>query len=361
MIQNGVEMYTLDELQQIRDRFLKELTDSASGRKTSLLFIPNTIPQRPIIAENEEFQVISIGGSHMKKARMINVRGTIEIYNKTEEKVPIFKDKDIFFAFIDRHIDHSIKHLAINFAQAIQPVIRGSKLDGILIHASKEHSFDGLLEKIIGEQIERHIKSKYNKDIVVAVANDIVCLVLSGLQMTRYEVIIGGIVGTGVNFGFFLDSNTIINIESGNFDKFEQTSTGKTVDKDSNKPGEFIFEKETAGRYIVQHYNTLLEGTHCATTEALSQVAQGEGREAYVAQKLFERSASLIATQMAGLYHYKKQKNLVCAMEGSLFWKGWNYSNMVRDYLQKLGVPAGNMQFVDIEDNSLFGPARLLI
>jgi len=356
-----IDMYTLDELKDIRDAFLQELKDSSIGKETSARFIHNQLSSENIITDGEVFQVIVIGGSHMKKSLMRKDRDSVDIIEKSDAEVPIFDSAEMLFSFFDEHLDSSVSNVVINFAQMLEPVRRGNIFDGRLVGSSKEHKFTGLIGKLIGEELEKHINDTQNRKIRISVANDVICLVLSGLQMSDWDIIIGGVVGTGVNFGYFLDRYTIVNIESGGFTKFRQTESGKIIDRNSNKPGIFIFEKEVSGKYLFEHYNLLLKDFQCSSTLKLSKIAKENDNNAQVAKKLFERSASLVATQMAGLYMYKGKKSLVYAMEGSLFWKGWNYENMVVSYMQKLGVSAGSIKIVNIKDNSLFGAAQLVI
>ncbi len=405
--QPTVEMYSLKELVSIRDAFLRELkssvthetsvslaqksdaghftqstglsaqpdsvSESPSGlsaqptamadikKPISALFIRNQLPSHNAIPDNEIFQVIAIGGSHMKNALMQKKGDSINLLKKTKVKVPTFNDETTFLTFVEKHLNIESSHLVINLAQMLEPVIRGNIFDGRLVGSSKEHEFAGLIGKVVGEEVEKYIAQKLQRKIHVSVINDVTCLVLSGLQMSDWNIIVGGIVGTGVNFGYFLDRYTIINTESGAFRALRQTETGRALDKQSNKPGEFIFEKEVSGRYLFQHFNILLKDYQCSSTEKLSHIARSDDKNAQIAQKLFERSASLIATHMTAIFMYKSQKNLVFAMEGSLFWEGWNYENMVIDYIQKLGVSAGSIKMVNIEDNSLFGAAQLFM
>jgi len=359
---SDIEMYSQEDLETIRDNFVKEIEAGISGKASSLQCIRNPLPSQSVVADGAVFQVITIGGSHMKKALMKKVGNKAEILSREESSVPIFSDQEVFFSFIQANLDPNVNNLVINLAQALEPVMRNNLLDGKMIHATKEHLFDGLLGKVVGEELENYLKEKHQRKIRISVGNDQVILVLAGLADHSWENLIAGIVGTGVDFGICSDQSTIINLESGGFSKFTPTETGIIIDKESEKPGQFIFEKEVSGRYLICHYNLLVTNSQCTTTEELSQIAdEGQSDNSPIAQKLFERSASLIAAQLAGIFQYKKQPNLVCAMEGSVFWHGWHYQDMVKDYLQKLAVPAESIKFVDIQDNSLHGAARLII
>ena len=82
--------------------------------------------------------------------------------------------------------------------------------------------------------------------------------------------------------------------------------------------------------------------------------------EAMIAATILERSAALIATQIAAIYDFKKQKKLTFVMEGSIFWKGWQYKKNVNALLRKMGIPRTSIRFVEVKESSLVGAAKLI-
>ena len=145
--------------------------------------------------------------------------------------------------------------------------------------------------------------------------------------------IVAGIVGTGTNFAFFLNKNTAVNLESGNSNHFPQSKTKKIIDRSSTNPEEQLFEKEVAGAYLFRHYqvNQSKKANHFpqSTLDLNHLACQGDR----LAQKFFERSSALIASQIAGIYLFKKyylktistdsaqlKPPLTFVMEGSVFW-----------------------------------------
>jgi len=223
---------------------------------------------------------------------------------------------------------------------------------------TKEHAFLGLIGRQVGVSIEKFIYEKFRREIIVSLANDTICLTLSGLTKFSAKTVCGGIVGTGMNFAFFLDEKRLVNLEAACFDKFNQTETGKKIDKQSVQRGNSLFEKEVSGASLYQHYN-LLTGGKLTSTHELDMVARGEKPgEKTVARDLMKRSAQLIACQAAGIVNFKKQPmNFV--MEGSLFWVGWNYKKTVAETI-KLLAPDYPVKFVAIPDCGIVGAAKLL-
>lgn len=360
-------LYPLSSLRKIRDNFVDELSLASHGKKTSLAFIKNPLPQQPLIGNGEIFQVMVMGGSVFEKALAYTKKDRIVILNKQRGELPLFKNGDIFLAFFKNHLDPQVAVVALNFAFALEPKLRDGILDGKLLGSSKEHQFNGLVNKLIGNELENLIFLKNKRQIRIVVANDTICLIFAGLQKDCWENLVGGIIGTGTNFCFFPDKNTVANLESGNFSKFESTDTGKEVDKKSAHKGEYLFEKEVAGTYLFQHYNLLLEdlglnGHRLHNTLELSQVAQKNiGQETSVARQLLERSASLAACQIAGIYQFLKRKQLTFIMEGALFWEGWKYKEIVENYLKRLGIPSNSVKFKKIENSGILGGARIVV
>ncbi len=385
-------VYSLSALNKIRDNFVKELELAMQGKKTSLAFIKNPLPYLDKPAD-EIFQVMSIGGSIFESALAHNSNEGINLFNFIKEKLPVFKNRELFLSFFSKHLNSRVKTVIINFAFGLKPVVRNCVLDGIFTKIAKGHTFSGLLGKAVGQELENYVFQKTKRCVTVSVANDTVCLLLSGLEFARWNSIVGGVVGTGINFAFFLNKDTAVNLESADFDKFELSPTGKIIDE-LDHPGDFLFEKEVAGAYLYQHFNLTLKWNGIkfkpfTSTKQLSLLAE-QSNEPFstIAQKLLEHSASLIACQIAGIYLFKKFEtlstksktssnfqnsnvqnisdlgfrisDLFFIMEGSLFWQGWKYKEMVKHYLLKLDVPKNSVNFIRVKHSNLIGAARLI-
>ncbi len=360
--------YSIDQLKKIRDDFVVELVRISQGKKSSLSFIKNSLPQKSFISNNKIFQVMVVGGRVFEKALVsfIHPKGgrtdSLRVKKIEKDVLPVFKTKENFFSFFFKQLNSQVNIVALNFAYHLDPLLRNGLIDGRLISGTKEHLFNNLINKLIGKELEDYIFTKEKRKINVSVANDTICLLLAALLSMRRSssshTIAAGIVGAGTNFAFFLNENTAVNLESGNFDKFPQTVTGKIINRNSLNPGRYLFEKEISGAYLYQHYNGKAK---IKSTKELSLLAdQGD----FVAQKLFERSASLIACQIAGLYKFKKMKiencKLKIVMEGSVFWDGWQYQRLVNNYLEKLDISKGSIEFIKINNSSLIGAAKLI-
>jgi hexokinase len=359
----------LDELKKIRENLTRELELNLQGEKTSFPFIINTIPDKPIVKDGDEFFILAIGGSVFIKARCTKENGQIFIKRKDSGDKPAFDNIAEFFAFINEHVPEDVKYLAINFAYPLDPVFRnGEILDGTLMFGTKENSFTGLVGKKVGETIEEHLLEKRNQTLKVSVANDTICTLLSGMSnINNPDFLACGIVGTGINFAFFTDKTHPVNLEGANFDKFTQSKYGKMIDEVSQKPGGALFEKETSGGYLFEHFNLYCKehnlDHHLASSKELDNFAQkcdiGEHGEACkFASELLDRSAALVACQVAGIMALKKS-DMNFIMTGSLFWKAFHYKETVTKYVKQL-VPEYNVKFIFVDNCEIYGAAKLL-
>ena len=317
-----------------------------------------------MVEKGESFQAMSVGGTNFKRA-LVKKNGRIEII-KLEQflQPPVFETKEDLLSFIAYHLEERIEKVALNFAFPMEPVFHNNKLEGIFLSGTKEHTFTGLIGENICEEIEKYVYSKLQRRISVSCANDTVCLLLSGLTLNRKTPeLAAGIVGTGLNFGIFLDAQTPINMEAANFNKFTQTYSGKIIDEKSVKPGAYIFEKEIAGAYLYQHYNIQakdngLEG-NLRNTKDLSYLAseRKETPEVLLAREVLKTSAEFASCALAGIANYFK-KDVTFAMVGSIFWNGYNYKDTVKSRLRDL--TQYKVKFTNIEDSDILGAAKLI-
>lgn len=348
----------LKELKNITSAFVKELELSASGQKTSLPFLVHEFSPIPLVADGKKFQVLKIGGSICQNALVVKDGKNIRVLSMEEERLPLFSTGKAFLAFVKAHLRKKISYLSLNFAYPMKAVWENNRLDGILTGGSKEHAFSGLVGRQMGVAVEKFIYEKFHREVTVAVANDTICLTLSGLTKYPADSIAGGIVGTGINFAFFLDERRLVNLEAANFDKFIPSEQGKIIDRRSQRPGDALFEKEVSGAYLFLHYN-LMTGEKLTSTHELDKVCRGEipGNKS-LARELMSRAAQFVACEAAGIALFKKRP-MSFVMEGSLFWVGWNFKKTVAETV-KLLAPDYPVVFKAIKDCGIVGAAKLL-
>ncbi len=355
---------TFEEIQTIKNAFVNELSNATAGERTSLPFIRHTLTSRSLVAQDEKFQTLVIGGSFYQKATMQKANHNIKIIVHTQGAQPTFLTKQNLMDFVVSHLDADVQTLALNFAYPMDPVTRGDVLDGVLQHGSKENVFEGLVGQKVGEEIEKYVKETQGRDLKVSVANDTICLLLSGLIQHQWDKLAAGIVGTGLNFALYLDANTAVNLESGSFDKFTQSEAGHEIDIHSAAPGDAIFEKEISGAYLFRHFNHLAQKRGIkidaiATSKQLDYLVTAPSPEiAGLAQEILAESAKLVAAQVAGIMEFCK-RDLVFIMQGSLYWKGSKYKETIEQLVIEL-CPQHRASYENVLHSDLLGAAKLV-
>lgn len=354
----------MTDYSKISSNFLEELTKASLGRKTSLPFILHKISAKPLLKDGEIFQVLVIGGTIFRKAIVKKEGKSFTIIERDAKYQPPFKHRRDFELFVEREISEKVNKVALNFAYPLKPVLEDGKLDGILVAGTKGNVFDDLIGEKVGLEVEKYIYKKRRKKIEVAVANDTVCLLLAGLTRYRWEELVSGVIGTGMNFAFFMNKNSIVNLESSNFDKFSQTPEARLIDIYSANHGKSLFEKEVAGAYLFKHFNLILQlkglnEPSIQSTEDLDRIAQQNiPGVSKIAKDLLQNSAELVASQIAGIMQYKKM-SLTFVIEGSLFWLSGGYRQHVKKTLSQIS-PDYKAKFVKIPDSTILGAAKLI-
>ena len=316
------------------------------------------------IRDEVKKKLLLLDKSIYQNALVKRINGRVAVIKSHQKPLPLFTSEKVFLSFIEKALHPDVDHLAINFAYPMTPISRNGYLDGRLIMGTKEHSFDGLVGKLVGETIEKHVKDTYKRIIHVALANDTVCLLLSGLTQFRWQGLVGGIIGTGLNFAIFLDEGTIVNLEAANFDKFPQSAEGKRIDKASARPKSALIEKEIAGGYLYQHFNMRLEKEgldfpEIKSTKKMDEVAfKNIPLVSLLAREVSDHSSSLVSCEIAGIADFLK-RDCTVVIEGSLFWKGWRYKENVSIMVRQL-VPQYQVSFVFVEESGVLGAAKLV-
>jgi len=291
------------------------------------------------------------------------------IRTSTAILLPKFGTKEALFQFIEANLNPFAKAIGINFAYKLIPII-GDKgqLDGILdSENTKGIALNDLKNQQVGKAIQDYLATK-GKDVTVAVGNDTVCMLSSALdRISEKETLVGGIVGTGYNLALMEGNMTVVNLQAAGFSGFTPSISGRLVNQQSTNIGEQLYEKEVAAGDLWKHYNAYLSIhklglPQIESTEQLTELAlHGLEPAKELATELFERSASLVAAHIAGIYEFKgSPRNLTFVMEGSLFWKGPDYIKNIRDRLTRLEIPQEAIQFIEVEDSSAKGAIKLV-
>ncbi len=352
-------------LQTLSTNFAHELQRASHGEASSLLFIKHDLPEQPLVKQGEMFQVIVIGGSVFRKARVQLQTDGLHIVTVEEFEQPPFLSRESFLSFFAKHVDADVANIGLNFAYPLNPFFEAGVLDGTLLHGSKENTFTGLQGEQVGKALTAFLRETTGESVTIAVANDVICLLLSGLRSYPKEHLAAGIMGTGTNLTFFHEGFAI-NLESANFNKFAPSVECSQIDAKSAQPGNSLFEKEVAGGYLYQHFNLLVKKQNLmvpllTSSKELADVAmqQPTNDSIVLARNLLGRSASYFAAQLAGIAAFKQQPVTVI-LEGSFYWKNDLYKQAMTTWLPRLS-PTFPVTIVHVDDSPIVGGAQLLI
>lgn len=354
---------TQEQLLAIRDNFFQELLLASQNKPSSLSFINHQLAPTPLVAEEEVFQVMGIGGSVFKKALVKKHGGSLLILETGEIAQPQFTTEESLFTFIASQLDPQVRILALNFAYPLSPIQTNGILDGTLIRGSKENTFNGLVGKKVGESLSSYFQAQFQRDVRVTTANDTICLLLSGLLQKSPLELAAGIVGTGMNFAVFSDERTAVNLEAGRFNKFESSNAGKKIDEESLNHGEALFEKEISGAYLFKKYNLLaaekgLASRVRSTLELDEKAHEWSTAESLLAREILSESAQMIGAAVSAICLYSKHP-ITFIMEGSLYWKGYAYKETVTNTALSLS-PEFQPNFISVADSIFLGAAHLV-
>jgi hexokinase len=367
-------LYSITQLQSFASNLISEIKNSEQNQNTDLAFAVNNLDQVDSVKENEVFQVMMMGGSHLESALVKYTNGKPEILSFYEDDLPTLVSKQVVMELFAKNYDPNVKFVALNFAYPLKPIIREGVLDGVLLHGTKEHTFKNLVGQTVGEEIEKYIEFAKGKKVRVSICNDTVALGLASLGFKEgfdQNNTVFGVVGTGFNFGTFQSKSELVNLESGNFSNFEQSYTGLILDALSPNYGKQKLEKEVGGAYLVRHFNILANleklNINLKNTKEMSHLAEsGDPKLAELISKVFERAASLVAMHIYALYQWKKQKSpqnknfkLLILIEGSLFLKGFRFRQYVDKYILELGLKKEDYHIDHFKNIGLYGVAKL--
>lgn len=353
--------------------FHKDIVMALSNQHSSLPCILNPISR---VTPRPGFGVaVSIGGTNgYASAFRISEEGVLKFLNRKLFSLPEQTTREKLFHLITKNIlevgkgKKKIFPIGIGFAYPLKPVLTHHFVDGELLYMSKGRNIEGLVGKRVGQEYHKFLIKEYGIDTTVSVANDAICLLLGG-----NGVDIAGVVGTGLNFAYWEKRSTIaplklgelnrfsqadvaVNLEAKNFDKITGTKLRELVDKGSEDVGYSLAEKEAAGAYLYQVFNSgkdKIVGKNfpsLSSTDQLNDILtspqnpllKGEGevvRKAKAfAERIFHRSAQIVVIEICGiLIKLGKTKGLVpIVMEGSIFWKAKNYHALVNLYINTI-------------------------
>ncbi len=250
--------------------FRTEMAAGLAGERSSLRMIPTYLSAEALPREGGPVIVLDAGGTNLRVALMEFVpgQGPRETYFRT---VPMLGTQgtltveafyDGLAALVAPIADRSDRiGFCFSFPCEILP-----DLDGRILHFDKEVEITGAQGSVLGEGLRaalarRGLPSRHR----LAVINDTVAAQLGAMAqgVGGEGAYMGFILGTGTNICASFPNaaitklpalagragSTVVNLESGGFDKLERTPVDLRLDAATADPGGQVLEKLISGAY----------------------------------------------------------------------------------------------------------------
>ncbi len=340
---------------------LKEIAQTLKGRiavglekkNEEILAIPTYINPRKDI-KDEKVLVLDLGGTNYRVAVVEFKNGQPAIHPENGYKIKLsakaMRDKDTLFKEITDPIAQldltGVEYVGYCFSFPADSTLDG---DAVLVRWTKGFDIPEMIGQPVGATLRDHLNKELKGKVNIKkinVINDTVASLFSGLTDTKAQAYIGLIVGTGTNMAAFFNAKNIkkidpgykqggavsVNLESGNFRPPYMSVVDEKIDRYSETRGAQRFEKAISGLYLgrileyVFSCDEFEEGFDASRiTYMLSYPDMFKDEYVEMAQKVYERSAKLVAASLAGLVQQMVEfdssiKNVRLMADGSLFW-----------------------------------------
>lgn len=232
--------------------FVKEMEAGLKKEPSSLLMVNTFLSVRGSVEENKKAIVLDAGGTNFRSA-LVSV--PVRIEDKENRPMPgIGKEvgtEEFYQEFASQVKRLKAKATCDKIGWCFSyPALATEDIDAKLVSWTKGVKAPSIVGQYVGAELSKRLEGE-----PVVVINDTVATLLAAKAVApseEYSSYIGFILGTGTNCAYVEKSlgYTIVNAESGAFDKIEQSVFDKTMDAKTLFPGKQIFEKMIAGAYL---------------------------------------------------------------------------------------------------------------
>lgn len=366
---------------------LEDMKRGLAGQKSSMAMIPTYLSNDGVVESGRAAVIIDAGGTNFRTALLRFNESGYSVEGLKKQPMPGIGKPctwEEFICFVADNVEPFMKDADVigfcfSYSAEIMPDMDG-KVNGI----DKEVVVTGCEGKMIGASLSEELARRGYPGKRVVVLNDTVAVLLGGasaVDKSAYSGFAGQVSGTGTNtcvsvprraivkLGLEGEEGMIINLESGMYSGLPAGDFDRELDAISNKPGEKLMEKMTAGVYLGQLCRLMLlkaadegllseEGSE--KVRALGNIdsavidawASGEGYENIgededdrefareLSLALFSRSARCMCTNLlalASLSDAGKDKPMCVLAEGSLVQRGRHYRPALEALLEEYG------------------------
>lgn len=257
-----------EDLNRIMFRFVDEMEKGLTSAGSSLPMLPSYLEtEKPVPAEKPVI-VVDAGGTNLRVCSVkFESNGACRISNVHRTIMPGAREEISARKFYRSICDfiEPVVHLSdrIGFCFSYPAEIT-DRIDGRLLFWTKEIKVPEVVGTYIGEGLVKTLKERGIGGKKVVVLNDTVATLLAGKtkgQSRGCESYIGFILGTGTNTAYIEQNAKIgkicpnqgsqaVNVESGGFSACRQGVVDKLLDRSTETPGIYPFEKMISGVYL---------------------------------------------------------------------------------------------------------------
>jgi len=340
------------QLSEIALDFEKKVGDGLANQHRQIKCLPTYISLRKQPKKGRAF-VLDLGGSNLRAGvvDLENGKGDL-ILRSPKIKMPWQRntpfDREHYLdlqatALAELNCNEKLP-LGYCFSYSAEPT---PDRDVTLLKWAKGIDVPGTLGEKMGQILLNHLTTHFPEVQCTGLTaiNDTVAALIGGMADTASTSTIGLIAGTGTNMAAAIESLDIpkmaathkksgllpVNLESGHFSPEYLTEWDKTVDLNSNNPGEQLFEKAVSGAYLGNIFKALFPhsafdatGGGAELVKILNHPDHYPAEWAATATTIYHRSADLVAGALAGLirllWRLQNHSNIRIVAEGALFW-----------------------------------------
>ncbi len=245
--------------------------ENPPGMGPALDMIPTWATPPEAAPKNKTVIVIDAGGTNFRSCLVsFNAEGVPTISDMEKKAMPAtdreYGKKEFFdtiASFLD-HLKNKASHIGFCFSYPMTITREG---DGIVTQFSKEIKAKEVIGSPVGKSLcDALVERGWNRPEKVVLLNDTAAALLAGASQATggkaYDSYVGFILGTGMNAAYIENgaiakiagqkapASQIIVCESGKCNKIPRSHFDEDLDKTTQTPGLFGFEKMCSGAYL---------------------------------------------------------------------------------------------------------------
>lgn len=275
----------LTDLDETLAVFTREMEAGLAGKPSSLPMIPSYIGEEFAPAPGECVAAVDAGGTNLRVSKVRFGEGgrpsieAIQKFPMPGSQSPV--DMDTFFSQLAGQLSGILEETQkIGFCFSYPVEILPSR-DGRVLSLCKEVVVHGIEGAVIGEKLQQALAARGARPFTqLTVLNDTTASLLGGRLFCPgdYSSYIGFILGTGTNICYYEDNaritkapalcasngKTIVNLESGEFDKMAMGDLDNAFTARMRNPESHRLEKMMSGQYMGALLLEYLRGAQAA-------------------------------------------------------------------------------------------------